>query len=76
MKTFLHNHPTKVALLSQQYDNYLIDNENTRAKMVLRLRDPKFLLLVVGLAQIMEIYYEVPFEGHQSIHFPSQVWER
>ena len=50
-------------LTNRQYEEYALNNENTKAREVLvmlqKLRDPKFILLVVGLAQIMESYCEV-----------------
>ena len=41
-----------------------------------RLRDPSFVLLLVGLAQIVELYGEVSLEGQEKTHLPTQMWRR
>ena len=43
--------------------------------MLNKLRDPRFVLLLVGLAQIVELYCEVSLEGQEATHLPTQVWK-
>ena len=78
-KTFFQNLPTIVMVLSEVYKERVLNHENTKAKEILlklqKLRDPKFLLLLTGLAQIMETYCEVSLEGQHAKHFPTQVWQ-
>ena len=63
LKNGLQNLPTIVMILNQCYEKYALENKNTKAKeyltMLQKLRDPRFLLLLVGLAQILELYCEV-----------------
>ena len=79
VKTFLQNLPTIAMILNSIYENHALEGENTEAREILvkvqKLRDPRFILLVVGLAQIMEAYCEVSLEGQYSSHFPTQVWD-
>lgn len=78
-KTFLQNLPTIVMVLSTTYDELALAGKNTAAKQIqaklVKLRDPRFLLKLVGLAQIMEAYCEVSLEGQYSYHLPTQVWD-
>ena len=78
-KTFLQNLPTLVMVLSTTLQELIQENKNTKAKQIQRklrkLRDPRFLLRLVGLAQIMESYIEVSLEGQYTSHLPCQVWD-
>lgn len=71
--------PTIVNILNAEFEECALERRNTRAKEIegklAKLRDPKFLLLLVGLSQVMELYCEVSLEGQYSDHLPSQVWE-
>ena len=65
-------------ILNQCFEKYASEKNNTKAKeylaMLRRLRDARFVLLLVGLAQIMELYCEVSLEGQEATHLPTQVW--
>jgi hypothetical protein len=79
VKTFLQNLPTLVMVYNTMYEERASERDNTAAKAILqkvkKLRDPKFLLRLVGLGMIMENYCEVSLEGQYSTHLPSQVWD-
>ena len=44
-------------------------------KKILKLRDPRLLLLLIGLAQILVIYSEVSLDAQTADYLPSQVWD-
>ena len=77
-KTFLQNLPTIINVLGKEHQRYAMERDNTKALEVeakmRKLRDPRFLLRIVGLAQVMESYCEVSLEGQYASHLPSQVW--
>jgi predicted amino acid racemase len=79
VKTFLQNLPTLVMVQNGIYEDHLREGQNTKAKEILekvkKLRDPRFLLRLVGLGQIMETFCEVSLEGQYSDDLPSEVWD-
>ena len=42
---------------------------------ILMLRDPRNLMLAVGLAQILEIYCESSLQAQHNYRFPTQAWD-
>jgi hypothetical protein len=56
-----------VTILNRCYEQNALEGKNTKAREMLasiqKLRCPKFLLLIVGFAQILESYCEVS-TGH------------
>ena len=79
VKTFLQNLPTLVMVQNSIYEEHVREKQNTKAKEILeklkKLGDPRFLLRLVGLGQIMETYRKVSLEGQYSDHLPSEVWD-
>ena len=63
LKTYFRNLPTLVAVKAQHYNELAVDGKNAQAKEVLRtlsqLRDPRNLLLSVGLGQLLKHYCTV-----------------
>ena len=79
MKAFFQNLPTLIMVLSKMAQDFILDGKNTKAKEIQtkinKIQDPRFLLRLLGLGQILEIYCKVSLEGQYSSHLPSQVWE-
>ena len=80
LKSFLQNHPTIVTILETDLKECRDSHQLTRAreleKKITRLRDPRFLLLLIGLAQILVIYSEVSLDAQTADYLPSQVWDK
>ena len=79
MKAFFQNLPTLVMVHSTMAQDFILEGKNTQAKEILKkvnkIQDPRFLIRLLGLAQILEVYCKVSLEGQYSSHLPSQVWE-
>ena len=64
---------------AQPYNELAVDGKNAQAKEVLRtlsqLRDPRNLLLSVGLGQLLEHYCTVSVNVQHSSFFPTQCWD-
>ena len=80
LKSFLQNHPTIVTILETDLQECRDSHQFTRAreleKKIKKLRDPRFLLLLIGLAQILVIYSEVSLDAQTADYLPSQVWDK
>ena len=78
MKTFFQNLPTLIAVKADLYNTLVGENKSTEARGVLftlsKLRDPRNLLLQVGLAVLLEVYCDVSVTSQHSTHFPTQAW--
>ena len=78
LQAWFRNLPTLVCLMVEEYNEKAIQNKNTDAREVLRLlskmRDPRNLLLAVGLAQLLELYVEASLQAQHSTRFPTQAW--
>ena len=74
LKSFLQNLPTIVMILEKELQECRDDRHFTKAreleKKILKLRDPRFLLLLIGLAQILVIYSEVSLNTQTADYLP------
>jgi hypothetical protein len=72
VKTFLQNLPTLVMVYNTMYEEPASERDNTAAKAILqkvkKLRDPKFLLRLVGLGMIRKKQME-------KSRFPLEFWQ-
>ena len=61
MQAYLRNLPTLINIMSQEYEVAVLERRNTQAWEVLvtmtKLQDSRKLLLVVGLAQLLELVF-------------------
>ena len=64
---------------AQCYEQLVLERKNADARAVLKtlsqLRDPRNLLLAVGLAQLLEYYCTVSVNAQHSTFFPTQCWD-
>ena len=78
MRAFLRNLPTLSILLAEKYDDFGRATANTEAREVLqnlsKVRDPRNLLLAVGLAQLLELYTTASVLSQHYTRFPTQTW--
>jgi hypothetical protein len=78
LQAFLRNLPTLIVIMSGKYESAAREGRNTEAREVLatlcKLRDPRNLLLAVGLAQLLELYTLASLEAQHSRRFPTQAW--
>jgi hypothetical protein len=78
MQAFLRNLPTLIIIMAGKYESAARERRNTEAREVLatlsKLRDPRNLLLAVGLAQLLELYTVASLQAQHSRRFPTQAW--
>jgi hypothetical protein len=78
MQAFLRNLPTLIIIMAEKYEAATKEGRNTEAREVLKtlakLRDSRNLLLVVGLAQLLELYTVASLQSQHSRRFPTQAW--
>ena len=78
VQAYLRNIPTLVAVLAEVYEEAAREGKNTEARAVLgklsNLRDSRKLLLLVGLAQLLEKYTVASVQSQHSKRFPTQTW--
>ena len=79
LQAYLRNLPTLIAILAEKYEDSAREHKNAEARVVLqklsKLRDPRNLLLVVGLAQLLELYCRASLQSQHYRRFPSQAWK-
>ena len=63
---------------SDRYECALKSGQNTDTKLALnileKLRNPRNLLMAVGLAQLLELYVHASMMSQHSQRFPTQAW--
>ena len=78
MRTLLQNLPTIVNLKAKEYNEAVLEFRNTDAKKHQKvldgLRDPKNLVKLFGLMQLLELYAHASVLSQSSTSFPLQVW--
>ena len=76
MQAYLRNLPTLINIMSQEYEVAVLERRNTQAWEVLvtrtKLQDSRKLLLVVGLAQLLEFYVVASLQSQHNHCFPTQ----
>lgn len=79
LQAYLRNLPTLIAILAGKYEEAARAARHTQAREVLqqlaKLRDPRNLLLVVGLAQLLELYCRASLASQHYKRFPTQAWK-
>ena len=69
---------TLIILLAEKYEDFGLATANTEAREVLqnlsKIRDPRNLLLAVGLAQLLELYTTASVLSQHYTRFPTQTW--
>lgn len=79
LQAYLRNFPTLIAILAEKYEDAAREHKNAEARVVLaqlsKLRDPRNLLLVVGLAQLLELYCRASLQSQHYKRFPTQAWK-
>ena len=79
LQAYLRNLPTLIALLAEKYEEAAREHKNAEARVVLaqlsKVRDPRNLLLVVGLAQLLELYCTASLQSQHYKRFPTQAWK-
>ena len=78
LQAYMRNLPTLVAIIAEKYDEAALDRRNTEARELLavlsKMRDPRNLLLALGICQLLEIYCEASVQSQHSKRFPTQAW--
>ena len=78
LQAYLRNLPTLVYIMSKRYEEASREGRNKEAREVLaklsKLRDPRQLLLTVGLAQTLELYTTASLQSQHYKRFPTQAW--
>jgi hypothetical protein len=78
LQAWFRNLPTLIAIQSSKYEEAATEGRNADAREVLanlsKLRDPRNLLLAIGLAQLLELYTVASLQSQHSYRFPTQAW--
>ena len=73
LQAYLRNLPTLIILVSEKYENAAREGRNGDARQVLstlnKLRDPRNLLLAIGLSQLLEKYTHASLQSQHSCSF-------
>ena len=76
----LRNLPTLVSIISEEYQEVVLNFNNTKAKELKKTLDSltsaENLFFGIGLAQLLESYCVASLESQYVSHFPIQVWKR
>jgi hypothetical protein len=78
LQTFLRNLPTLINVFGEAYESAVQAGNHTLAREVLvklsKMRDPRNLLLAIGLGQVLELYCRASLQSQHSYRFPTQAW--
>ena len=78
LQAYLRNLPTLIHVFAEKYQEAALAGKNTEAmktqRILSQLRDPRKLLMAVGLAQLLEIYVVASLQSQHSRRFPTQTW--
>ena len=76
----LRNLPTIVSLNAEEYEDAVLNCNNTKAKELKKTLDSLMsaenLFFSIGLSQLLESYCVASLESQYVSHFPIQVWQR
>ena len=72
--------PTIAHILAEEYEEFVLANNNTEAKqlqsLLKQIRSMKFVLMLIGIMQVLEIYTAASLAVQHSTWFPTMVWAK